>query len=161
MPPPDVTPVPATDPAKLAPKATTATGDLAARIKPKQLSEKRAGKPLRKAPKWAVSVTVNQAELDALLRRRQSPTGRLLLSQARRALAAIRPLAPVSTKGSHGRKPGYLRSNIVAYLGEDTSGLYADVVTRARAKGSTRSYYGRIQNQRGRYLQRGLKSVGG
>jgi len=157
----DITTVSAPDTAKLAPRATTKSGDLASRIKPRVITKE---KTLRAAPKWAVSVTVNDAEIDALTKRRQSPSGKALLRELRRILPVIKKAAPVAKRPHHGRAPGRLQKNVVGYLGEDVSGLYADVVTRARAGGKDRSYYGRIQNQKGanrKYMERGLKEAGG
>lgn len=156
----DITTVTAPD-IRIAPRATTSTGATAARIKPKAARKDRA---LKAAPKWAVSVTVNDAELDALTKRRQSPAGKKLATELRRIVPIIKKGAPVAKKPHHGRAPGRLQKNVVGYLGEDASGLYADVVTRARATGKGRDYYGRIQNQKGahrKYLERGLKEAGG
>lgn len=157
----DITTVSVPTAAKTAPRATTAKGDLAARVKPKTITTE---KKLKMAPKWAVSVTVNGAEIDALTRRKQSPAGKALLKELRRVVPVIKNAAPMAKKPHHGRAPGRLRKNVVGYLGEDVSGLYADVVTRARATGKGRDYYGRIQNQKGanrKYLERGLKEAGG
>lgn len=157
----DVTTNQAPESVKLAPRATTTSGATAARIKPKTITSE---KKLKAAPKWAVSVTVNDSELDALTKRRQSPAGKALNRELRRVLPVIKKGAPVAAKPHHGRAPGRLQKSVVGYLGEDASGLYADVVTRARAGGKDRSYYGRIQNQKGanrKYMERGLKEAGG
>jgi hypothetical protein len=154
----NVAPVPAAEPGRAAPRATTKSGVTAARVKPKTISDARANKPLKRAPRWATTVVIHETELDRI---KNDPAAKLLMAQARIVAANARALAPVSRKGSHGRKPGYLRSNIVAYVGKDAQGLYSGVATRARAKGKDRAYYGRIQNQRLRYLQRGLKQAGG
>lgn len=157
----DITTVSAPESTKLAPRATTTKGTLAARVKPKVVTKE---KTLRAAPKWAVAVTVNDSEIDALTKRRQSPAGKALLKELRRIVPIMKNAAPVAAKPHHKRAPGRLRKNVVGYLGEDVSGLYADVVTRARAGGKDRSYYGRIQNQKGvhrKYLERGLKEAGG
>jgi hypothetical protein len=159
-----ITTVAAPTTTKLAPRATTNSGALAARVKPKAISEKVAAKPLKAAPKWTTTVIVHDDEINALTKRRNSPTGKLLLSEARKALKAIKAVAPQSSKPHHKRVPGYLKRNIVAYLGEDSDGLYSEIATRARANDGDRAYYGRIQNQKGRnqkYLERGLRSVGG
>ena len=157
----DITTQAAPESVKLAPRATTTSGALAARVKPKTVTRDKA---LKAAPKWAVSVTVNDTELDALTKRRQSPAGKALQAELRRVLPVIKKNAPVAPRPHHGRAPGRLQKNVVGYLGEDVSGLYADVVTRARAGGKSRSYYGRIQNQKGahrKYMERGLKEAGG
>lgn len=154
----NVAPVAAAQPTKAAPRATSSSGATLSRIKPKTISDSRANKPLKKAPRWATTVVIHDDEREKI---KNDPAAKLLLSQARIVANNARALAPVSRKGSHGRKPGYLRSNIVAYVGKDSQGLYSGVATRARAKGKGRAYYGRIQNQRRQYLQRGLKQAGG
>jgi hypothetical protein len=154
----NIAPVPAAETGRAAPRATTSSGNLSARIKPKAISDARASKPLKKAPRWATTVVLHQSELEKI---KNDPAAKLLLEQARIVAANARALAPISSRGSHGRRPGYLRSNIVAYLGKDPQGLYSGVATRARAKGKSAAYYGRIQNQRTNYLQRGLKQAGG
>jgi hypothetical protein len=157
----DVGPVSAPESVKLAPRATTSKGNLSARVKPRTVTREKS---LKAAPKWAVTVVVHQDELDALTKRRQSPGGKALLAQLRRVLPIIKNAAPIAKKPHHGRPPGRLKKNVVGYLGEDAQGLYADVVTRARAGGKDRAYYGRIQNQKGanrKYLERGLKEAGG
>ena len=157
----DITTVAAPTDSRLAPRATTTSGATAARIKPRAITRE---KTLKAAPRWAVAVVVNDAELDALTKRRQSPAGKKLAAELRRVLPYIKKAAPVAKKPHHKRAPGRLQKNVVGYLGEDVSGLYADVVTRARASGKGRGYYGRIQNQKGanrRYMERGLKEAGG
>lgn len=153
----NVAPVPAAE-TRSAPRATSKSGATLARVAPKTISDSRANKPLKRAPRWAVTVVIHDDEREKI---KNDPAAKLLLEQARVVARNAQALAPVSRKGSHGRKPGYLRSNIVAYIGKDSQGLYSGVATRARAKGKGRAYYGRIQNQRLNYLQRGLKQAGG
>jgi hypothetical protein len=126
----------------------------------------------RNGTKTSVKVVVDQAALDALKATKDSPVGKYLYKKAKQVERADRAAAPVSSKGSHGRPPGYLRSRIGTFLSQDSDGPYADVVSRARSKASKKkvaiigplqkgkrrkvassqaAYYGRIQNQKGRH----------
>lgn len=159
-----IAPVSAVD-GKAAPRATGNSGQVLARVKPKTVSDKAASRPLKRAPKWATTVVVHQDAIDELTKRKQSPAGKFLLSEGRKALAKIKLEAPIAKRVHHKRAPGYLRRNIVLYLGQEPDGtLYAEIATRARANDGDRAYYGRIQNQKGRnqgYMRRGLRNAGG
>jgi hypothetical protein len=137
----------------------------------------------RNGTKTSVKVVVDQAALDALKATKDSPVGKYLYKKAKVVERADKAAAPVSSHGSHGRPPGYLRSKIATYLSQDAGGPYADVTTRARSKAaqgkraiigplqkgkrrkvatSQAAYYGRIQNQKGRhkgYMRKGLGSL--
>lgn len=137
--------------AKLPPRATTASGTTASRIKPV------AAKEVRRAPSADfidVRVVVNDKVVTKMWKLKNSPGGIKTLSVARKVMANAKRDAPVSRSGSHGRKPGYLRSKIGLFVGEDATSMYVDVVTRAKDKRG--NYYGRIQNQRLHYLSRAL-----
>lgn len=132
-----------------------------------------------------VKVVVNQQALDALKKTKDSPVGKFVYKKAKIVERANKAAAPVSSRGSHGRPAGYLRSRIGTFLSQDATGPYADVVSRARSKAakgkvaiigplqkgkrrkvatSQAAYYGRIQNQKGRnkgYMRKGLGSLGG
>jgi hypothetical protein len=137
----------------------------------------------RNGTRTSVKVVVDQAALDALKSTKSSPIGKYLYKKAKQVERIDRAAAPVSSSGSHGRPPGYLRSKIGTYLSQDAGGPYADVVSRARSKASQRkraiigplqkgkrrkvatseaAYYGRIQNQKGRhkgYMRKGLEGL--
>lgn len=132
---------------KLPPRATTKTGKVAARIKPK------AAKREKIAPS-APKVTIHWGMVDRLWRFKETPGGKEALRKARDVQSNAKRNAKVSAKGSHGRKPGYMRSKIGLYIGQDAQSMYVDVVTRAKDRHG--NYYGRIRNQRDRYLNRGL-----
>lgn len=133
--------------AKLPPRATTSTGQLSARIKPK------AAKAEKLAPSLE-DMMIYWDRVDLLWRYKNTPGGRMVQKAGRRGVQLARAAAPISRKGSHGRKPGYLRSKIGTYVGEDSVSMYVDVVTRAQDK--HHNYYGRIQNQRLHYLTQAL-----
>jgi hypothetical protein len=135
---------------KLPPRATTTKGNLSARIKPKKARRERVAPS---APK----VTVHWSMVDRLWRFKETPGGREALRKARDVQAAARRNAPVSKTGSHRRKPGYLRSRIGLYIGQDETSMYVDVVTRAKDRHG--NYYGRIVNQRDRYLEQGIQEA--
>lgn len=132
---------------KLPPRATTSTGKLSARIKPK------AAKAEKLAPSLE-DMVLYWNRIDLLWRYKNTPGGLLTQKAGRRGLQLARAAAPVSSKGSHGRKPGYLRSKIGTYVGEDSVSMYVDIVTRAQDK--HHNYYGRIQNQKKHYLSQAL-----
>lgn len=143
---------------KLPPRATTNTGATAARIKPKTVG---SGKALTKSP-FDVNVTMFPKELSKIWQLKNSPGGKLTTREAKRVQAAARSIAPRSPNGSHGRKSGYLASKIGLFIGEDTTSMYVDVVTRAKTpkakKSGKASYYGRIQNTRLHYLKRAVQA---
>src|SRR6266705_4246833 len=58
--------------------------------------------------------------------------------------------APTSKAGSHGRRPGYLRSQIKVLSRVDTLGAYADIVTEAATPKGFR--YGTYWEHRRHYL---------
>lgn len=137
----------------------------------------------RNGTKTSVRVVLDLDALNALKETKNSPVGKYLYKRAMGAKRENQAAAPVSSKGSHGRPPGYLRSRIGVYLSQDANGPYADVVSRARSKAakgkraiigplqkgkrrrvatSQASYYGRIQNQQGRnkgYMETGLRGM--
>jgi hypothetical protein len=79
-----------------------------------------------------IEVEINEAELarivgspDGPVARRLARLGELITQEAKRR-------APVSPDGSHGRKSGYLRSQIGWDLGRDRRGWYVDIRSPAR-----------------------------
>jgi len=137
----------------------------------------------RNGVKTSVRVVLDQDALNALIETKNSPVGKYLYKRAKEVERANKAAAPVSSKGNHGRPPGYLRSRIGVFLTQDADGPYTDVVSRARSKASKRkvaiigplqkgqrrrvassqaAYYGRIQNQKGRhkgYMETGLRGL--
>ena len=137
----------------------------------------------RNGTKTSVRVVLDLDALNALKETKSSPVGKYLYKRAKEAERKNKAAAPVSSRGTHGRPPGYLRSKIGTYLSQDSGGPYADVVSRARSKASKSkraiigplqkgkrrkvatsqaAYYGRIQNQKGRnrgYMEKGLQGM--
>jgi hypothetical protein len=73
------------------------------------------------------------------------------LHQLEPVVEAARRAAPVSKSGSHGRSPGYLARNVQTEHGNDSAGLYFDVVSKALAPDGFP--YGALQEVRRPYIR--------
>lgn len=74
------------------------------------------------------------------------PVARYLAGGAQTVTQEAKRLAPVSPRGSHGRRSGYLRSQIGWVIGADDRGLYVDVASPARTGDGRDAPYGLFQN---------------
>ena len=85
---------------------------------------------------------------------RGSDKMRALVRLARPYVAKARAAAPRSRTGSHGRAPGYLARGVTLRVGQDSNGIFLDIVATARTpKGFP---YGRLWEQRKRYIRRSI-----
>jgi hypothetical protein len=86
---------------------------------------------------------------EAAIRDLASPAGevaRYLARGAQIVTQSAKRRAPVSPSGSHGRRSGYLRSDIGWVIGHDGDGLYVDVASPARTGDGRDAPYGLFQN---------------
>lgn len=74
------------------------------------------------------------------------PVARYLARGAQQVTQGAKRRAPVSPRGSHGRRSGYLRSQIGWVIGEDAEGLYVAVASPARTPAPREAPYGLFQN---------------
>lgn len=91
-------------------------------------------------------VTLDDDAIEKLLTSPAGPVGEYLATLGRRVTAVARNLAPVSPRGSHGRPPGYLKTQIGWQLGHDAQGLYVDVMSPARTGDGRDFPYGLAQS---------------
>jgi len=75
-------------------------------------------------------VVLRKKAIDALAR--SDEMAAIMLNRSNDVVVRGRAAAPMSPKGSHGRKPGYLRANIRTKWARDTVSVYADVSPEAR-----------------------------
>lgn len=74
------------------------------------------------------------------------PVARYLARGAQRVTQGAKRRAPVSPRGSHGRRSGYLRSEIGWLIGTDSDGLYVVVASPAQTNDKRAAPYGLFQN---------------
>lgn len=70
-------------------------------------------------------------ELNRLLNSESGPAGRVMTRCGEIGAQGAKRRAPVSPDGSHGRPSGYLRSMIGWKVGEDSDGVYVDIISPA------------------------------
>ncbi|MCA1570787.1 MAG: HK97 gp10 family phage protein [Chloroflexi bacterium] len=63
------------------------------------------------------------------------PVGRFMQQTGERVTQEAKRLAPVSPRGSNGRRSGYLRSQIGWTMGSDGRGVYVDIASPALSTG--------------------------
>jgi len=76
-------------------------------------------------------ITWNDRELNRILNSENGPVGRYLVRVGETVAQGAKRRAPVSPDGSHGRPSGYMRSAIGWEVGEDSEGLYVDIISPA------------------------------
>jgi hypothetical protein len=86
---------------------------------------------------------------EAAIRDLSSPAGpvaRYLARGAQRVTQGAKRRAPVSPRGSGGRRSGYLRSEIGWTIGTDREGLWVAIMSPATTSDRRRAPYGLFQN---------------
>lgn len=76
-------------------------------------------------------VSLHEPAIRDLLKSHDGPVARDLISRAQRITKEAKRRAPVSPRGSNGRRSGYLRSQISWEVGADSDGVYVDIATPA------------------------------
>jgi hypothetical protein len=82
----------------------------------------------------SVEVIFDEIEMSKLLRGPQGPVWRVLETKGEVVTQGAKRRAPVSPDGSNGRPSGYMRSEIHWKFGEDTIGLYVDIISPAETE---------------------------
>lgn len=97
-------------------------------------------------PKFAGEVLIDHAALERFLTTPTGPVGEYLADKGRQVYTVARNMAPISPRGSHGRGPGYLRTQIAWELLLGADGLFVSVTSPARTNDNRRAPYGAYQN---------------
>jgi hypothetical protein len=90
-------------------------------------------------------VDVNEAAIRDLASP-AGPVARYLARGAQTVTQGAKRRAPVSPRGSHGRRSGYLRSEIGWVIERDSEGLYVAVASPAQTNDKRAAPYGLFQN---------------
>lgn len=97
-------------------------------------------------PKFAGEVLIDHAALERFTKSPSGPVGEYLANLGRQVYTVARNLAPVSPRGSHGRPPGYLKTQIAWELLLGSDGLFVSVTSPATTGDGRRAPYGAFQN---------------
>jgi hypothetical protein len=104
-------------------------------------------------------VIVNESAIKEFVNEADGPVATDLKARAEKATRSAIRRAPISAHGSHGRRRGYLRSQIRWRVGRDGKGLYVDIESPARNPRDSKPY-GLFQEKRRPYLRPAIRSLG-
>lgn len=103
-------------------------------------------------------VIVSPAAVKEFVDKADGPIAQDLRQRAEKATRSSIRRAPISKAGSHGRRRGYLRSQIRWVVGKDARGLYVDIQSPALNPKDGKPY-GLFMEKRHPYLRPAIRSL--
>jgi hypothetical protein len=103
-------------------------------------------------------VIVNESAVKEFVDKADGPIAQDLRQRAEKATRSSIRRAPISKAGSHGRRRGYLRSQIRWRVGKDGKGLFVDIESPALNPHDGKPY-GLFQEKRHPYLRPAIRSL--